>query len=391
MHLKPKGHVSPSTLKDWEDTRLRDPLAERLLAKVMAWEPADVARERPDLQAMAAYKYDEYQQFSPGMRFVESLALWLNQFKTLEERKCAYDFVKSKLIFYSSAELNHFIAMAFPDHVRPILLRRTAKECGYNPWQIAKVVNSEEFRIMRRQTLFLGLSDGARTDVFRRSNPDLRHEQFWQTYEIPDERATELQADLGSFVDELSPKYRDKAARKFRTVVLLDDFSASGVSYARLEGKTSKGKIGTFAKNLNDKKSPISKLVDVDDLYIVVLLYIATQGAYKHIDATCKGIWPNAVTYFTEAVHIVPDEVKLKDAEANPLRSIIQEYYDHSIYDRHMEKGKTPDARYGFAGCGLPVVLSHNTPNNSIALLWSFETCKVRGLFPRVSRHKETR
>jgi hypothetical protein len=51
---------------------MRDALAERLLANVMAWTPEDVARERPVLQALAALKYDEYQQFSPGMRFVES-------------------------------------------------------------------------------------------------------------------------------------------------------------------------------------------------------------------------------------------------------------------------------------------------------------------------------
>ena len=71
---------------------MRDLLAERLLANVMGWTQEDVARERPDLQAMAAYKYDEYQQFSTGMRFVESLALWLNQFKTNQERAVAYEF-----------------------------------------------------------------------------------------------------------------------------------------------------------------------------------------------------------------------------------------------------------------------------------------------------------
>ena len=66
---------------------MRDQLAERLLARVMAWSPEDVARERPVLQAMAAYKYDEYQQFSPGMRFVESLALTLSRLKRLPKRR----------------------------------------------------------------------------------------------------------------------------------------------------------------------------------------------------------------------------------------------------------------------------------------------------------------
>jgi hypothetical protein len=61
---------------------MKEALAERLLATVMNWTPEDVANERPLLQAMAALKYDEYQQFAPGIRFVESLALWLRQFKT---------------------------------------------------------------------------------------------------------------------------------------------------------------------------------------------------------------------------------------------------------------------------------------------------------------------
>jgi len=85
---------------------MRDLLAERLLGKVMNWTPEDVARERPILQALATLKYDEYQQFSPGMRFVESLALWLNQF-TPEEKVVVYQFVKDRLIFFSSAEMNH--------------------------------------------------------------------------------------------------------------------------------------------------------------------------------------------------------------------------------------------------------------------------------------------
>src|SRR5260370_9527896 len=102
---------------------MRDNLAERLLAKVMSWTPEDVSRERPMLQAMAAYKYDEYRQFSPGKRFVESLALWLDQFETLTERQAAYDFVKTRLVFISDAELGHLVSMAYHDFVRPFLLR----------------------------------------------------------------------------------------------------------------------------------------------------------------------------------------------------------------------------------------------------------------------------
>jgi len=63
---------------------MKDQLAEELLAKVMGWKsPQDFVEHGLPLQVIAAYKYDEYQQFSPGMRFIESLALWLGQFETM--------------------------------------------------------------------------------------------------------------------------------------------------------------------------------------------------------------------------------------------------------------------------------------------------------------------
>ena len=50
---------------------MRDLLAEQLLAQVMSWSPEEIFNERPLLQALANYKYNEYQQFSPGIRFIE--------------------------------------------------------------------------------------------------------------------------------------------------------------------------------------------------------------------------------------------------------------------------------------------------------------------------------
>ena len=64
-------------------------------------------------------------------------------------------------------------------------------------------------------------------------------------------------------------------------------------------------------------------------------------------------------------------------------------YYDPAAFDEHIEVGGTSTAQMGFAGCALPVVLSHNTPNNSVYMLWGSEAHGFPGLFPRVSRHKE--
>jgi hypothetical protein len=66
-------------------------------------------------------------------------------------------------------------------------------------------------------------------------------------------------------------------------------------------------------------------------------------------------------------------------------------YYRTRAMDEHELKGETDDMKLGFAGCALPLVLAHNCPNNSVFLLWAdrLETGSARGLFPRVTRHRE--
>ena len=102
-------------------------LAKQLLANVMDWSPEDTAKELPVIQALANYKYDGYQQFSAGMHFMESLAVWLNKLK-LEDRKTAYNFVKNKLIFISEAEMRHLVGLSYHDKIRRVLLTKAACE-----------------------------------------------------------------------------------------------------------------------------------------------------------------------------------------------------------------------------------------------------------------------
>src|ERR1700682_2011163 len=100
---------------------MRDELAEALLAKVMNWSDEEKARERPILQDLARYKYDEYQQYAPGRRFIESLALWLRQFQSIQERRTAYLFVRRRLVFISTPEMRQLVDLSFPVAIRPSL------------------------------------------------------------------------------------------------------------------------------------------------------------------------------------------------------------------------------------------------------------------------------
>jgi hypothetical protein len=372
---------------------VKDALAEKLLAHVLQWGAEDVAQERPVLQALAAFKYDEYQQFSAGSRFVESLMLWLNQFETVQERRTAYEFVMKSLVYCSATEMRHMAEVAYPDHIRPILLDRTATETGIDRHRVTAIASDARFAIRQRQCLFLGLSDGARIDTFRRANRELDHEQIWQTYDLSEQRVEKLLKKLGEHLSRLLGQQPDPSECTFRTLVLLDDFSASGTSYyARPAIAPPGGKVADFFTELCDTNKPASRLVDLKKLEVIILLYLATEQALDHLREASQATWgARNIRSTVEVVQPLPKELKLVRGDGSPIGRLIEHerYYDPSIHDEHFAKGGTVDARYGYAACGLPLVLHHNTPNNSIALLMSYEDKKFRGLFPRIQRHKE--
>ena len=371
---------------------MRDRVAEELLARVLEWANEDVAQERPLIQALAAYKYDEYQQFSTGSRFIESLALWLNQFQTTDERRVAYNFVKSQLLFCSAAEMRHFVEMAYPDHIRPFLIQQCAGN-GFERYRPSAVAQSVAFRVRQRQSLFLGLSDGARIHAFRRANAHaLNHEQIWQTYELGKERVDKLLEKLAEHLAQILGRRTRPEERRFRTLVLLDDFSASGTSYYAYPATApSRGKFLTLSRELFGK-TPISRLIDTSNVEIFVLLYMATEQALDHVRRASASTWgAHGVRFIVEAVEVLSDNLRISRSGREPITQVInrESYYDPTIHDAHMQKGGTPDSRYGYGDCGLPLVLHHNTPNNSLALLMSYDDKTFRGLFPRVQRHRE--
>ena len=353
------------------DSEMKDALAEKLLVRVMGWDRERVSEERPLLQDLAEYKYDEYQQYSAGMRFIESLALWLRQFESKEEREVAYRFVKEQLVFLSAAEMHHFVRVSYPDHIRQHLLRRAASRAGENLAHLPRVAALPQFRQMQRQCLFLGLSDGSRIDQFRRANqPELSHEQIFSSYELSDDRVTKLLENLDTDITGLTGT--PSTGSRFTTVVLLDDFTASGRTYYMPRGDgTFGGKLAGFHKRVVNEKDSLHKLLDFSDCELIILFYGATESARRHIVDCSAALWSHLnVTVHVEVVQKLPQRLSLDPGGAGPeMVRLIRDYYDPTIHDSHMQKGGTEDSRYGFAGCGLPLVLYHNTPNNSVALL----------------------
>ena len=370
-------------------------LAENLLAKIMGWDDATKASERAHLEVFAAYKYDQYQQFAPGRRFLENLALWLRQFSTVEERATAYEFVQQRLIFISDDELNLLVELAFPTIVRPILFRDAAADDANisSIYRVKKIATSSAYRRRLRQTLVLGLSDGARTDRFRRCNSQyISHEQVFHAYDVSHTKADDLSRKLKSDLNGSLDKEPSTDGSVFKYVVLLDDFTASGTSYIRPSATSSEwdGKIPRIIEEL-EKFEGLGSCIADQGVQVLVVLYMAAEQAIQHIEEALNNLHFAKGTIELHVVFRLSQASRLDPETDSDLFELLSDprYFDSIADDEHGAVGGTT-MQLGYAAGRLPIVLNHNTPNNSVYLLWAEDMHRVLGLFPRVSRHRRS-
>lgn len=377
---------------------MRNDIAQALLLNALKESPfEEVDDAKKYFQNMAKYKYDDYQQFNPGMRFIERFALWLSQFKG-NDRKVALDFIREKLIFISQTEMNLLVSSAFPDVIREYFIKDVSGILNVPEYHVTKIVGSKEYKKLIRQSLFCGMSDGAKVEYFRRANSGvISHEQIYQTYELSDERAEKMKEELISDLKRiLETEQVDDNDKKFKKVFLLDDFSASGTSYLKFETKDGilkgKGKIAAFYKSIFENED-LKKIFDLQNLKIYVIIYLITEQAKNQIENNfiqLEKLYNNKPELI--CLHIIPNSDKLNIQSDEEIVNLCSkdDYYDaKELEDEHTKKGGK-NVKLGFGECALPVVLFHNTPNNSVPLLWSYDTSdKFKGLFPRIPRHKE--
>lgn len=366
---------------------MQDRNAAELLTRVMGWQEQEIVQKRvPELQLLAYYKYDDYQRFGPGRRFIESLALWLNKLDQ-EDRDAALELVMQKLVFFSDREISHLVQTAYPDLVVQERLRLVAEEEGIPTYKVGELSRHRRFTELRLKSLYLGLSDGARTNELRRtSNNQISNEQIWQAYELGEQKSEAMLKDLKA---ELEKAGHQATSPHFNLIWLLDDFSGSGFTYIRYDSneKAFGGKIPKVYEQLLR-----SNLVDPSHYEVFLVLYVSTRQAIDHIEywseryTSLNGLKPLQL----RVLCVLERNLSLTHNPTPNLASLLekQKYFDSRANDGHMKKGGA-DGRLGFANCALPVVLSHNTPNNSVYLLWGPEQFDYPGLFPRVSRHRE--
>lgn len=361
---------------------MKSELAERLLGRLMGWDVPRFALEIPRLQALAAVKFDEYGGYGAGMRFIEYLARWLEQFSD-DERELAYDFVSKRLVFISNAEMTHIVEVAYPDFIEPILMAHTAKDLAVPPFLTRRIAGSREFLARRRRTLILGMSDGARLDLLRRSTP-LSHEQFAQGLDVDSQQALRMRDKLVAALQV----QRLPGDGNFQHVVLVDDFSGSGRTLIRIEesddGPRVEGKLWRFHERVASLTEANILASDAD---VCILLYVASDQAVEQVRSVLARVGLEA--WRIVVVQLLPREIRVDLADPD-MAQLCRTYYDPSSADAHKQ-----DAPLGYSDCALPLVLSHNTPNNSIFLLWAETDPESalgrKALFPRYERHHRDR
>lgn len=308
------------------------------LSELMKWDDETSRREFAWLRLMSRMKYDGYQEFLAGMRFIESLTDWLQQFVKPEQRKTAYTFVRQNLVFISLAEMRHLVELFYPETVQPRLIREVAGQCGipaYGVWADPKATNA--YKTLLRKTLFIEMSDGGRIEIFRRANAGLiGNEQIVTAPRINKEKWNDLLGDLRK-------ETKDPAAR-FSLVYLVDDFTASGTTLLRWEDGKWKGKLWRFWEDVS--KDDMAKEVFEDKWKICVHHYISTtQSETTVIDrdeqvrlALGTGVWFRAIE-LTSGMRL-PGGFVVTATTHPQFGELIQAYYDDAIEDKHMEKGE---------------------------------------------------
>ena len=280
--------------------------------------------------------------------------------------------------------MRHLVELLYRNVIGSILRDRVSTALALPKYRVSAIDASPQFTVELQRSLFLGLSDGARIDELRRS-ADLNNDQVDGSYYLGHDRALEMRSKMG---------------RKFRNIFLIDDFYGSGKSIIRWEkdghwlgryesGATPGGRLQKFLPLIADHA--FRDIFD-DDTAVHICLYVATEQALQHIrgaiDDHPNPPWaPNRKPTVQAAMTISERSRLICGQSDHDFDAILHDRYEPEILmNKHREVGGA-QIIHGFSDCGLALVFAHNTPNNSVYLLWETLEHYV-ALFPRVDRHK---
>ena len=343
------------------------------LSKIMGWSDDEARREFAWLRLMARVKYDGYQDFLAGVRFLESLAKWLQQFDRAE-RSIAYRFIRTRLVYVSPSEMERLVEAFFPKTVRNHLLNQVASQLSiprYRVWSHAK--GPATYERLRRKTLYMGLSDGARLDAVRHSNIGaISNEQVVLT----------TQLDLDKWRDLLASLRKDLGDSnvRFAGVYLIDDFMGTGTSFLRFSTEKSawKGKLTRFRDSVQRATTELGDQRPFEDGWeLRAHHYLATHKAVTEVAervSEVKGLLQSEIGCAAIRLSfgaVLPQSFPIDIGGPAEFLPLTTKYYDPSLRNEHTDIGGATHLGLGYGACALPLVMDHNTPNNSVALLWA--------------------
>ncbi len=376
-------------------------LALRILSGILDWGDEQARREFDWLRLMARLKYDGYRDFQAGMRFTESLATWLQQFQRAE-RRVAYEFLRKTLLYIGTAEMQRLVEQFYPRFVRDRLMNRVAEQQSIPRYRVlATPVAARAVERLRRQTLFMGLSDGARIDIVRHSNVGvLTNEQLVVATHVDKDKWQDLR-------DKLRTDLKDPQAR-FAIVYLIDDFMGTGTSLLRFDQEKCKwtGKLIRFKDSLTNALEMLGDDGPLEPGWqLCIHHYIGSAAACEAVrarenearTALADPGWAQAI-HFSFGTVLPPDTpIDRIPGRHGDFLALTRKYYDPVLRTSHTDVGGVEHLGLGYGGCALPLVLDHNTPNNSVALLWAEtdgssidggpQAPAMRPLFRRRQRH----
>lgn len=369
---------------------MNEQLALKTISELLMWD-SEARDEFAWLKLLSTYKYDAYEGYEPGMRFYASLIGWLKQFSDMKDRKTAYAFLKQHLVFFSRQEIIHLVHRYWP-LVQRTIVKAVASDMGIPTWRVmAESAARQEFYIQLRQSLFVGLSDGAKMDVFRRDNEGrISNEQTVVAHEISAKKWSGMQGKLAKEIEDR----KWNATSIFKHIFLIDDFTASGTTLIRKDPKEPSGwggKIPSFLDQAKQANQANPNLLS-EPCHVHVHHYIGT-------------------TFSEESVKLLADEFQKKlsqfeldftfgltiDKKFNVSAVACKEFYDlvTKHYDPSVQTDISGCVKYGYKQGHLAVVLEHNTPNNTVGLIWAETMDSVKPkpatpmtpLFRRRTRH----
>ncbi|CAG1020066.1 hypothetical protein MTYM_00044 [Methylococcales bacterium] len=362
-------------------------LAMRLLADLMKWDETQATAEFCWLNMMAEAKYDHYHGYSPGSHFFANLLAWLGQFKE-KDRATAYSLIRKRLVYVSQPEMYHLVNLTMPV-IHEEMRCQVAEEFQipyYKTWGFVEA--EKRLSLMAIRTLYVGLSDGAKIDVFRRENEGhVSNEQIVAASEISETKWKKLVEELRKRLDETGLQ-SEKAL--FERICLIDDFTASGTTLIRKEGEVWKGKIPTFCGQNKDRIGDDKAIAE--GCWIHAHHYLTTDNAFSKTTDTVQEYKQQhpVFKYKLTFSSVLSSDIVIDDTSDAELVTLLKEHYDTSIEDDIVGN----QIWFGYKQGGLPLVLYHNTPNNSVAVLWAsstnkwkFPALKMKPLFSRKKRH----